>query len=244
MLYLIGLGLCEDNLSLQGLKALKESNKVYAEFYTAPNVFNLSSLEKKINQLIEILSRKQVEEKFFTITEDDSQPALLVPGDPLIATTHFEIYKQAKEREMEVQVIHAPSIYSAVAETGLSLYKFGRTTTLPQAQGDFLPSSPYDFALKNFNNGMHTLILLDKEMEAVEALNILEELESDCEERLFVDSRQLLVVERLGADDQLINYDQLSKLKGKEYGATPHSLILPADLSHKEREYLNLRESN
>lgn len=234
---MIGLGLSEGDLSLKGMKALRQADQIFAEFYTAPNVFDLSSVEEKVGQQIEILNRKQVEKRFFELSEED-RVALLVPGDPLIATTHFELYKQAKERGESVKVIHASSIYSAVAETGLSLYKFGRTTTLPQAKEDFFPTSPYEITLTNFKNGMHTLILLDKEMNAVEALQMLEKLEKECRDGLFVSDRQLLVVERLGSPDQSTSSGPLDQLKVRSYGAQPHSLILPADLSHKEREYL------
>jgi len=244
MLSLIGLGLAEGDLSCRGLETLRKADRVYAEFYTAPDVFNLSNLEDKINQRIELLSRKQVEEKFFELSEKEDKVALLVSGDPLIATTHFELYKQAQERGEEVKVIHAPSIYSAVAETGLNLYKFGRTTTLPQASEDFLPTSPYEIALTNFNNKMHTLILLDKEMDAVEALQTLERLEENCGDNLFLPDRQLVVAERLGSAQQTISYEAMEQLKDKTYGAKPHSLILPVDLSHKEREYLYLTKGN
>lgn len=244
MLYLVGLGLSEGDLSLKGLEALKAADRVFAEFYTAPNVFDLEKLEQRIGNSIKVLDRQELEENFFEITKGQESVALLVPGDPLSATTHFEIYRQAEKRGEQVRIIHAPSVLSAVAETGLNLYKFGRITTLPQPTEDYLPTSPYEIALKNFNNNMHSLILLDKEMSADQALQMLKELEEMCGDELFIGDRQLLVAERLGSPDRTINRGTLEQLTGRSYGTKPHSLILPADLAHKERQYLYLKKGN
>lgn len=57
--------------------------------------------------------------------------AFLVAGDPLCATTHCDLFLRAKEKKVEVKVIHNASIMNAVASCGLSLYRFGETVSIP-----------------------------------------------------------------------------------------------------------------
>ncbi|MFB6295000.1 MAG: diphthine synthase, partial [Candidatus Nanohaloarchaea archaeon] len=67
---------------------------------------------------------------------------------------------RARRRGFDVEVVHAPSILTAVAQTGLSLYKFGRTTTLT-IQNGAVPGSVFDAVRENQAAGLHTLVLLD-----------------------------------------------------------------------------------
>ena len=68
--------------------------------------------------------------------------ALLVIGDPLSATTHFEIISECKKRDITYEIIHSVSVLTAVAETGLSLYKFGKTVSIPFDNENL--DSPYE----------------------------------------------------------------------------------------------------
>ncbi|KKM86908.1 hypothetical protein LCGC14_1274180 [marine sediment metagenome] len=47
MLYLIGLGLNEKGISLEGLEAVKKCEKVYLESYTAEIPYSKEDLEKE-----------------------------------------------------------------------------------------------------------------------------------------------------------------------------------------------------
>ena len=64
-LVFVGLGLfCELDISLKGLEEIKNSDYVYAEFYTSlMNKFDLKKFESLIDKKIEILSRIILEEK-------------------------------------------------------------------------------------------------------------------------------------------------------------------------------------
>ncbi len=68
---------------------------------------------------------------------------VLIGGDCLSATTHVSLLLEATEQGVETRIIHGSSIFSAVAETGLSLYKFGRTVTMP-----FPEKGPADTVLR------------------------------------------------------------------------------------------------
>lgn len=178
MLFLVGLGLWDEkDISLRGIEAIKSCKKVYCELYTAGWKGNMKEIENMTGKKIKVIGREQVESDFLVKEAMDSTVALLVPGDPLAATTHFQLIADAKENGIETRVVHASSIYSAVAETGLSIYKFGRTTTLAAPEKNYMPESPYDAILENRKRGLHTLVLLDtkgKGMKIREAIEILE----------------------------------------------------------------------
>jgi len=165
MLYLIGLGIYDErDITLRALEILRDVERVYAEFYTSAFNVNLKDLEKLIGKRIHILSRNDLEQHPEENILKDSlnkKTALLAPGDPMVATTHVDIILRARKLGIKTKVIHASSIYSAVAETGLQVYKFGKTTSIPFPEKSYFPTSPYDVLRENLKNGMHTLFLLD-----------------------------------------------------------------------------------
>ncbi|MEM4366214.1 MAG: diphthine synthase, partial [Candidatus Woesearchaeota archaeon] len=63
VLYLIGIGLGKDDISLKGLDAARNSNKIWLDAYTSPLLFELSALEKLIGKKIQLASRELVEQK-------------------------------------------------------------------------------------------------------------------------------------------------------------------------------------
>src|SRR3990172_6178190 len=137
MLYLIGLGLGWKDLSMKALEALSACQEVYLETYTSVADFSSLQLQRLLGKPVHELDRKQVEEDLIILEEAEvKNVALLVYGDPLAATTHQEIIQLAKKRDIKVNVVHAPSIFTVVAETGLSLYRFGKVTsiTIPEPQ--------------------------------------------------------------------------------------------------------------
>ncbi len=239
MLYLIGLGLGENDLTLKGIKALKNSDKIFAEFYTNINLYNLKNLENLAGKKIEVLDREKVESLSFLNEAENKTISLLISGDPLTATTHFEIIFQARKKGIKCKTIHNSSIFTAIAESGLSLYKFGRTTTLPKKEKfTQYPKSPYEIIKSNIKNKTHSLILLDIGLRAEESLEILQELDSD----EILSSRKILVLCALGTKEQKIYYNFLENLEKTKFSKIPHTIIIPGELSHKEKEYLSLLE--
>lgn len=82
-------------------------------------------------------------------------------GDALCATTHSDLYLRAVEKGIQVKVIHNASIINAVAGTGLSIYDFGRTISVPFFDGKWKPTSFVSKCINNYKQGMHSLMLLD-----------------------------------------------------------------------------------
>jgi diphthine synthase len=228
MLKLVGLGLEDGEVTSKGLEAIKSSEKVFAEFYTNTETVDLKSLEEKTGKSIEKLSREEVERKDKVLeSAREHDTAFLVSGDPITATTHYDIKHRTEKEGIETEVIHAPSILTSVAETGLNVYKFGRVVTLPE---DSKPQSVIEHIRKNDEIGLHTLILLDINYTADEAAEKLVEMEKS------LNDLEAILFERANSSDQSITHGKLGELESK--GETPHSIILVGEKSHKEEENL------
>src|SRR3989344_4297734 len=210
-LYLIGLGLNnEKDISVKGLETVKKCDKVYLESYTSLLQCSKEQLEKFYGKKIILADRETTEQGDENIVEEarTKKVAFLIVGDPLSATTHIQLFKLAKEKKVEVKVIHNASVLTAIGETGLELYKFGKTTSIPFLEEHPHLETPYQVIKENKKMGLHTLCLLDlkpaenKFMTIKEALEVLEQIERKRKEKVVM--KDLLVVgcARLGSDKQ------------------------------------------
>ncbi len=230
MLYLIGLGLDDGEITQKAVEALENVEKAYAEFYTNTETVDIESLEEKTGTGIEKLERSEVEQEDQILeSAKEKLTAFLVSGHPLTATTHYDIKHRAEEEGVETEVIHAPSIFTSVASTGLNVYKFGRTVTLPEHAA---PESIVEHIKKNDSIGLHTLVLLDINYDASDAAEKLVDLDSDLAER------DTVILERANAEDQNVSRLSLEEASEKEFGETPHCIVIVGDTSHKEDEFL------
>ena len=241
MLYIIGIGIHDEtDMSLKAANAIRKCNAVFAEFYTSPVKFDLENLEKITGKKIILLDRKQVEEDEIVLNSAKTKDtAFLVGGDALSATTHTEIVLDAKKAGIPVKIIHASSIFTAVAETGLMLYKFGKTVSLPFPAEGYFPTTPYTNIKENIDSGLHTLLLLDIGMLSGKAIDILLELEDKMKGNLFTVETKLVVVAHLGGDS-VIRYDTIENLKKMDFGALPHAIVVPGKLHFHEEEFLDI----
>jgi len=232
MLYLIGLGLDKNDLSLKAVDAIKNCDSVYCEFFTSNWNGDIKNVEKITGKRIDELKREEVESSFLIKESKNKFIALLTPGDPLTATTHFELILECEKQKIKTEIIHSSGIYTAVAETGLHLYKFGRTTTLPKPQEKFNPSSPLEIIKENKKSGLHTLVLLDIGMTAAEGMKMLYDDFKD---------EEIVVCCNLGSRNQIIKYGTVNSLvKEKGLNQSPSVLIVPGNLHFKEEEALKL----
>ncbi len=76
------------------------------------------------------------------------------------ATTHMDIFLRAKQRGVDVKVVHNASIMNAVGACGLQLYNFGQTISMVFFTDTWRPDSFYDKIAANKKIGLHTLCLL------------------------------------------------------------------------------------
>jgi diphthine synthase len=245
MLVFIGLGLFDEkDLTLRALEEARSCDVVFAEFYTSQLAgTDVTKLEKAIQKKITPLSRDEVEGSEIILTEADTKKVgFLVPGDPLISTTHIALRLHAKEKGIETRVVHGTSIYSAApAISGLFNYKFGRSTSIPFPQKGYNPESFYDHLKENKQLGLHTLLFLDikeKLMTINEALNIFLDLEQKRREEVVEDETVVVGLGLVGSEEPVIIAGTAAQVKDKDFGPTPHVLIVPGKLHFMEEEYL------
>ncbi|MFB6203806.1 MAG: diphthine synthase [Candidatus Nanohaloarchaea archaeon] len=230
MLHIVGLGLDDGEITGKGVQAVENAEKVFAEFYTNTQTVDLERLEEETGKQIQKLERSKVEREDRIIESAEKQEtAFLVSGDPLTATTHYDIKHRAEEEGIETRIVHAPSILTSVNETGLNVYKFGRTVTLPR---EGRPDSVVEHIEKNDSVGLHTLVLLDINYTADLAAEKLAEMSGE------LGGREVLVVERANSETQEITRTRMEDVTGLELGEPPHCLVLVGETSHKEEEFL------
>ena len=73
--------------------------------------------------------------------DPENDYSFLVVGDPFCATTHSDLFLRAIKLGIKVQVVHNASIMNAIGATGLMLYRFGETVSIPFYQGNWRPYS-------------------------------------------------------------------------------------------------------
>jgi diphthine synthase len=161
----IGLGLHDEtDMSLKALDEAKGCDLLYAEFYTSAHMgMRIERIEGLVGKKVRVLKREDVEEGDLLIDESRAHKVgFLVPGDPMMATTHVELRMRAEKEGIPTRLIHGASIFSAATGLlGLQPYKFGRATTIPERKKGYEPRSPYDVIKANKEQGLHTLVLLD-----------------------------------------------------------------------------------
>lgn len=234
MLYLIGIGLNDKSFSLETAEIIKKCKKVYLEAYTVDFPYEFSELEKNIGKF-EILSREEVESTKLIEEAKKKDVALLVYGSPLFATTHLTLLNDCKKVKVKAKVVYNASIFDALGETGLELYKFGKITSMPKWQKNFEPDSFLDIVQQNSSIKAHSLILCDIKLSFKEAL---EQLEVSCKRKNIVLDK-IVVASNLGSEKSRILYDSLGNLKKKSKDINnPFCIIIPSELHFMEKEWL------
>jgi diphthine synthase len=246
----VGLGLFDEkDMSIRGLDEIKSASVVFAEFYTSlmPNL-SVKKLEEVIRKKVNVISRRVLE-------EEDGQPLLeeakrkkvvfLVPGDPLIATTHVDLRIRAEKQGIKTRVIHGASIISAaIGLSGLQNYKFGKSVTITFSQGDIISETPYKRILENQVMGLHTLCLLDmraeekRYMAIKEGLKLLLAMEKEKKKHVVTLSTLVVGIARAGSTMPVVKAGYLGELIDYDFGGPPHTLIFPSKLHFMEAEAL------
>jgi diphthine synthase len=232
MLQIIGLGLNEKGISVEGKETLKKCKKVYLENYTVEFPYKLEKLEKIINKKIISLDRAQVESEKLVIEAKEKNICLLVYGCPLFATTHISLIEDCKKNKVKYKIIYASSVFDAIAESGLQLYKFGKIASMPTWRKNFAPDSFLDFVKENKSINAHSLILIDIGLSFKDALNQL--IKGSKNKKFKLD--KILVCSQLGFKSKFY-YNSINKLKKKKI-KTPFCFVIPGKLHFLEEEVL------
>lgn len=232
MLYLIGLGLNARGISKEGLLALEKCKKVYVEGYTVDFPYDIEK-DLRVSKKLEVLDRSKVESNFLIKEAKSRKIALLVYGCPLFATTHMGLIKDARERDVRVRIIYSASVFDALAETGLQLYKFGKITSMPAWKNNYEPDSFLDIVKQNKSIDAHSLILIDIGLDFKKALV---QLEMAAQSKGF-DLGKIVVCSRVGTDEKKIVYGTTEYLRKKDF-EKPFCFIIPGDLHFMEKEVI------
>lgn len=235
-LYLIGVGMTAEDITVKGLEAAKKCDKLFLESYTSI-MEDSRELEEMIGKEIIEVGRRVVEQEPERILKKDCTTGLLVCGDPMTATTHSDLVLRAEKEGLMVEVIHAPSIFTSVCESGLHIYSFGPPVSVPKPSKNYSPTSYYEKIKKNKELGLHTLLLLDVGMTAEQGLELLRKAEAS-KGKIFGDDSRILILARMGFKDQRMVYSKIKKVKEKGLPKPPHALVVPGNLHFKEEEAL------
>jgi diphthine synthase len=249
-LVFVGLGLYDEkDISLRGLEEAKGADFVFAELYTSlMKGLSVERLERLIAREVILVSRKTLEDKNgeqIIVAARKGTAVLLVPGDPLVATTHVDLRIRAENAGIETRVVHCASIISAaIGLSGLQNYKFGRSVTIPFPDEGVVSETPYDVLEANLKMGLHTLCFLDiradekRYMTVREALETLLMVERKKRGSIITGSMLVVGIARAGSRNPVVKAGTLGKVLDYDFGDSPHILIVPGRLHFVEAEAL------
>lgn len=242
MLTFVGLGLYDErSVTVEGRDAIRAADRVFVEEYTSRLAgASPSDLASFHGVEVEVRDRAGVEADPGPILEAaaDGEAAFLVPGDPLVATTHVDLRLRAHDRGIETRVVHGTSAQTAACGlTGLQSYRFGKATTLPfpGSRGPAVPRSVTDTLTANADRGLHTLVFLDIEADDDRYLT------ADAAAGALADAygdALAVAVARAGSPAPVVAADRLSVLADRSFGDPLHLLVVPGELHDMEAEAL------
>jgi len=243
-LVFVGLGLYNENdVSLRGLEETRTADYVFAEFYTSLMAgLTLKTLEERIGKKVKVVPRRIIEDDNGEQILEKALKAkvvFLVPGDPLIATTHVDLRIRAEKRGIKTRIVHGASIISAVMGlSGLQNYRFGRSVTIPFPENNRISETPYEVLGENKGRNLHTLCFLDIKAEKKKYMTINEALKmvlamEEIGRKGVVGLDSLAVgIARAGAENAKVKADSANNLMDFQFGGPPHVLIFPAPNLH------------
>lgn len=233
MFYLIGLGLNLNSITLEALEIVKRCKKVYLENYTVDFPYTIEELENQLGISITEIGREEVEGEKFIDEAKKKDIALLVYGDVLAATTHISLVLKCSKEGIKYGIIHNASIFNAISETGLQMYKFGKTASLPAWKENYTPDSFAEIIRDNLKIKAHTLLLVDIGLDFDKAR---EELRTACgNKKVFIE--KVIICSKMGTEKSKVYYERLDNLP-KEIDK-PFCLVIPSNLHEMEKEALS-----
>ena len=247
MLNIVGIGLRGlSSITIGQSEIIRNCDRVYFEVYTsiAPEI-TMQEISEYFSKTVEKAGREFVESADLLIEEAREQDiCLLVVGDGLTATTHNDLRLQATMKGVEVSIYENASVLTVIpAKLGLFHYKMGPPVSLPFTSEKFFPLSVYDKVLRNFNNGLHTLLLLDlkdgKTIEINEAISTLRRMEEQRNSALFLDQLRICAVSKVSQPGETMVCGSLSDIESMELKLSPSSLVILADLNDAESRFID-----
>jgi diphthine synthase len=262
MLYIIGLGLSDEkDITVKGLEAVKNSERVYLEAYTSILMVETTRLQEFYGKEIIVADREMVETQADEILKnaDKINVSFLVVGDPYGATTHSDLVLRAHEMGIKTQVIHNASIMNAIGCCGLQLYNYGQTVSVVFFTESWRPDSFYEKIKQNRDIGLHTLCLLDikvkeqsienmargrliyeppRYMTVNQCVEQLLEIEENRQQGVYDKNTIGVGLSRIGSEDQQIVCGTLEELLSYNFGKPLHSFVIAGKMHFLEADTL------
>ena len=235
-IYLIGLGLGTlAQVNSEAFEAAEKVDELYLDTYTSFLERSLlDELKKRFSEKLIEADRGLLEEDISEIVSKarDKDIGILVPGDPMIATTHLSIMVEAAKKNISCKIIHGTSAYCAVISAScLHAYKFGRTTTIPKSGVGV--ETCYRVIAENMERGLHSLILLDTAdggLAIPEALEFLLKVEEKLGLGIFSENLLVICLARIGFMDEFKWAGKMRNALTNPYPPPPHSIVIPGEL--------------
>jgi len=257
MLKLIGLGLSIDSLPLGNLKKILSCNEVIIDSYTSiwfPNIHLIESLLMQLGKKVWIASRNHLEGSGVKNIIDKSlgkDVCILVSGDPLIATTHSSIITEALTKHVEVEVVPAVSIFNAaISLSCLQAYRFGKMATIVSPKNGIVYEYPFEVIKMNRLQNMHTLLLLEIDVEKNyymkpnEAIKMLLEIQERKTEKIISLKDTIIILGDVMSCKQkvwIMSVEAALRAENEFQYNNLYTIIIPSDKLHPvEKECLDL----
>lgn len=248
MLYLVGVGLSDGDISLKAQEVCMRCSLLFERYTCTIEPKRIEFMEKLFGRKISQLSRKELEEDASALLKraKSEDIAVLIGGDPLMATTHKILIIGARKLGVRVELVHSTSIASvAVGESGLDFYRFGKICTLAGWHEHYRPVSFYETIRMNMQNNEHSLVLLDYDAEAESSLPLadaameLRAAEATYKSGILNDSTQVMVLNRLSQENEMKAFVKFKDLDALKINKGPTVIIIPAKLTDIEKETLD-----
>ncbi|MEM1526358.1 MAG: diphthine synthase [Ignisphaera sp.] len=249
MIKLIGLGLSIDLLPIGVLLRLLSCERIYMDTYTSnwfPSIYDLANILKQFGIEVIMAKRKDLEGGSINkIVEEAklSNICIAVIGDPLIATTHSAITVEALSKNVEVEVLPASSILNtAISLSCLQVYRFGKTVTIVKPKNGVLYEYPLQVIKMNRDRDLHTLTLLEIDLEQEyymtpkEAIELLLIIQKNTNNNVLNEKDKIIVLKAIGFENGSIEVMSVEEILGKEFEKTLYTLIIPAKTLHPIEE--------
>jgi len=235
MLNIIGIGLSHKNITEEIKETVKKSDFVYLENYTSKYDISINELEEFLDKKLIIANRSLVENSNEILEKAKTENvSFLIIGDIFMATTHTAIYLEAKKLNINIKLIHNVSILNLISNSGLSLYNFGKITSIPFNNENI--EEPFKVLEENKKMNLHTLFLLDLDPENNKYMTIDQALKYLSKK---IDSEEYVIAySALGTDKQEIKYDKMKNLINIKFDKFPQCLVIPGKLHFMEQEIL------
>jgi diphthine synthase len=247
-LYVVGLGLGTPGyLTQRALELIKTADKVFFEAYTSVPDSRLLEELLKLRPDIVRLEREDCELKNYQVIlealSNGKNVVFLVPGDPMIATTHVNLVLEARARGHQVEMVPGVSIFSAAfALSGLQIYRVGCVVTFP-IDYQRTPSVAKKI-LEAYQASRHSLVLFYYDVNLRKGPSP-QELARFLLDHGLPENAWIVVLQRVGFPEQLIASYRAAKLANlRESFRHPVTAIVAAKQLHPiEEEYLKSIEA-